>query len=181
MDDLENLITNNKSDFEEQALNREALWDRIEFDLDQDKEKEKPTKVVSIWRPLLRAAAMIIVISSVAFGAYHFGSQSKMANNQPIELVEINAHYVSLINAKMQEVEEDNILSENEKQAFFNAINDLQAEAENLQKELRKNLDNKMVVSAIVHNYKQRLRLLEQLLNRIDKSKSKQNEQSILI
>lgn len=179
MDDIEKLITQNKNSLKEQAPNREALWERIELDLDDSIEKK--TKVVSIWRPLLRIAAMLIVISSIALGSYFYGSQSKMASNQPIELVEINAHYVHLINAKLQEVEENDVLSDNEKQAFLNAIEDLQKEADELQKELKKNLDNKMVVSAIVQNYKQRLRLLEQLLNRIDKSKNKENEKSILI
>lgn len=178
MDELEKYIVNNKSDFDESFDKKEFLWSKI----DEELHPTNRAKVVSLayWKPILKVAALLAVICSFGIAALFFNT-NKMAQNQSMELREIDAHYVSLIDAKYHSVKNNTSINEEDKKAFFQAISELEKESEKLQKELNKNFNNSILINAMVNNYKERLRLLDQLLHRIEKSKRSKNEKSIII
>jgi len=66
-------------------------------------------------------------------------------------------------------------LSEENKAEFLSFMDELDAEYEVLKKEMQKNLDNELVLEAIVSNYKKRIELIENLLHQLNESK-KQDE-----
>jgi len=159
MDDFEIYIQSNKEAFEEQPLNKTLLWEKIELDLDTAARRKMFTL-----NPLLKMAATITLFLGFGLLAYFMGTQQ--TSNKYTKLVQI---------------ENTDPLTESEKNTYLQIIEDLDKEANELHYDLQQNINNEVVIEAIVQNYKQRLQLLELLLNRSQKNKIKNNEQHILI
>lgn len=175
MDDFEIYIQSNKEAFEEQPLNKTRLWQKIEQDLDAE------TKyTVFALHPLLKIAAMLALFLGFGLFAYFIGTK-QTANQNTNEITEIKSHYKQLINLKLMQIENTDPLTESEKKTYLQIMEDLDKEANELNYDLQQNINNEVVIEAIVQNYKQRLQLLELLLNRSQKNKIKNNEQLILI
>lgn len=177
MDSLENFIRENKDDLKRKHPNKEALWEKISVDLPQEK---KETKVVTIsYKFLMRAAAVILLcgVLSVFFLNNNTSHSDGLVSQ---EFLEIDAHYQTLVHARIEQVKNNSSISNKEKEEFMNYINDLEKESNKLQQELNKNLNNELIIEAMIDNYKDRLRLMEQLLNRVDKI-NKDEESNITI
>lgn len=179
MDDFEIYIQSNKSHFKEDPLDKQRLWEGIEKALDG---KENPvTKVTPLFTPMLKMVALFCLFAGTLFITFLMSRQQVSDNTQAREINEIEAHYSSLINLKLEEIERVDNFNGQAIYAFENDLQDFKTEIKNLDIELEKNINNTIVVEAIIQNYKQHLHLLEQVLNRLERSKIKDNEQSILI
>jgi len=178
MDEIEKYITNNKAEFEETFGPKESLWSKIDEELRLD----KTAKVINLtwWKPVLKIAAVLLLISSLGIVSILL-NKNEIAKSQPSELKEIDAHYVSLIDAKYTLIKNNTAINDEDKNAFFYAIAELEKESEQLMSELNKNFNNSILINAMVNNYKERLRLLDQLLHKIEKSKKSKNEKGIII
>ena len=91
-----------------------------------------------------------------------------MANQ---ELQEIDMHYQGLVSYQVKLVKNNTQLSSVDKEEFLLFINELDEEYEMLKLELGQNLDNQLVLEAIIGNYKKRIELIENLLHQINNSK----------
>jgi len=175
MDDFEVYIQSNKEAFNEESLNKTLLWEKIEQDLDAE---TKP-KVFTL-HPLLKMAATLTLFIGFGLFAYFMGTQ-QTSNQYTNEITEIKSHYNQLIKLKLVQIENTQSLTASEKNIYLKIIEDLDKEANELNHDLKQNINNEVVIEAIVKNYKQRLQLLELLLNRSQKNKIRNNEQHIFI
>ena len=91
-----------------------------------------------------------------------------MANQ---ELQEIDMHYQGMVSYQVKLVKNNIQLSSVDKEEFLLFINELDEEYEMLKLELGQNLDNQLVLEAIIGNYKKRIELIENLLHQINNSK----------
>ena len=91
-----------------------------------------------------------------------------MANQ---ELQEIDMHYQGMVSYQVKLVKNNTQLSSVDKEEFLLFINELDEEYEMLKLELGQNLDNQLVLEAIIGNYKKRIELIENLLHQINNSK----------
>lgn len=178
MDDFEVYIQSNKSEFKEPSLDKNLLWEKIEQQLD-----EGETKVITIPKTWLKVAAAALLLIGLSFLATQFTRLNPLANKQKLspEMVEIKAHYNHLIHLKLNEIEETENINTQEKAAFLSAIEELDIEANNLQRELKQPVNSTIVIEAIIQNYQQQIGLLERLQHRVEKLKTKNHEQSIII
>ncbi len=178
MDPLEKFIRENKEELKHKHPDKENLWNKISGDLPEEK---KESKVVSIsYRFLARAAALLLVCGLATIILWNTNSAKQEFVMDP-QFIEINTHYAQLVNAQKDKLENNTSLSKAEKEEFMVYINDLEKESTNLEKELGKNLNNELVIEAMIKNYKERMRLMEQLLNRVEKINKKENEKNINI
>ncbi|PCJ97196.1 MAG: hypothetical protein COA50_06035 [Flavobacteriaceae bacterium] len=172
MDELEKYIREHKSSFNEHKVDRQKLWENIAPKLDQ---KPAP-KVIRLWQsPFLKVAASILVLLGM-FTVIQFFINGGINTNEPTivnkELEEIDMYYSGMVFQQVQLVKLNKLLSQTEKEEFLSFMDDLDQEYEELRIEMHKNLDNELVMEAIVNNYKKRIELIETLLHRINNSKN---------
>lgn len=182
MDNFEKFIRDNKTDLTELDApkpNRAKMWDAIDEALDQEDQQKKRRKVFSLNGPFLRIAALLLVVFGIGLFVLNQPGESPQSVAEIPELMEINSHYQTLVNLKKQQVYQLKDLNEKQKQDFLSFMDELDQEGENLSKELQSNLDNEVILEAIIQNYKERLRIMELLLNRVEKTKIKKNDQNI--
>ena len=179
MDKLENFIKSNKPAFGEHKANTDKLWNQISLELDKEK-----SKVVPLWKSSsFKIAASIILILGVfsiinlSIG-FNSDTSNNLANN---ELQEIDMYYQNMVQAQVRLVEKNTNLSKRNKQEFLNFLNDLDKEYDLLKLDLSENLDNEMVLEAIIKNYKKRIELIENLLQQINNAKTSTNEDTYIL
>ncbi len=170
MDNFEKHIRENAAEFDEHKADRTKMWASIASEL-----KTEEPKVIPLWKsPMLRIAASIVLLLGIAgvIGLSVFGfPTSEEARYVTKELVDIDMHYKSLVSYQVQLVKDNPNLSDADKKEFLSFMDELDAEYGQLRLELRKNLDNELVLEAIVSNYRKRIELIEKLLKQINDSK----------
>lgn len=178
MDPLEKFIRENKDALKHKHPDRENLWKKIATDLPE--EKVEP-KVVSIsYKFLAKAAAALLICGFATMFLWNNNSKTEEFVMDP-QYIEINTHYAQLVNAQKHKLENSTALSKSEKDEFLVYINELEKESLELEKELARNLNNELIIEAVIKNYKERMRLMEQLLNRVENINNKENEKNISI
>lgn len=160
---LEAFIKENKKSFDEQGPSEE-LWSKIAQNLDEDK---KPR---SVKRFSWMSIAAILVLS---MGIYFVGRYK--SNNGEVRIADVSSDYgkkearfTSLIEAKKDSL---NTLSDNNPelyQSFTADIAKLDAEYEQLKKELQTSPNRSAVVKAMMKNLEIRSNILSQQLNIIN-------------
>ena len=170
MDNFEKHIRENKAMFDEHTADRDKLWAQIASKL----EPSKP-KVIPLWKsPLLRVAAAVAIVlglsALIGLTAYN-GTNNSQNNFVSKELQDIDMHYNGLVMHQVQLVKNHPELSQEDKDAFLSFMEELDEEYAALKLEMAENLDNELVLEAIIGNYKKRIELIENLLRQINESK----------
>lgn len=171
MDNFEKHIRENKALFDEHKADKAKLWANIAEEL----EDSKP-KVVPLWRfPIIRVAASIVLLFGITtiigvslMNKTDYNTQNNIVSQ---ELLDIDMHYKSLVSYQVQLVKDHPKLSDRDKEEFLLFMDELDTEYEFLKLEMKKNLDNELVLEAIIANYKKRIELIENLLHQINDSK----------
>lgn len=177
MDNFEKYIQKNKQLFNQHTPDKAKMWAAISNELNN----EKP-KLIPLWKSLkFRVAASIIIVLGI-FSIIGFSFNQNTSNsfvNQ--ELQEIDMHYQGLVAYQVQLVQKNTQLSSADKEEFLSFNNELDKEYEALRLELGENLDNELVLEAIISNYKKRIELIENLLEQINNSKSKVSKDEYIL
>lgn len=170
MDNFEKHIRENAAEFDEHKADRKKMWMHIAKEI-----KTEEPKVIPFWKsPMIKIAASLLLLIGLTavVGLSFFGSGlSQESQYASKELMDIDMHYQSLVSQQVQLVKEHPKLSEEQKAEFLSFMDELDAEYETLRQEMQKNLDNELVLEAIVSNYRKRIELIENLLRQINHSK----------
>ncbi|SDL29390.1 hypothetical protein [Kriegella aquimaris] len=172
MDDFEKHIRDNKVAFDEHKVDRARLWANITSKLD-----DNTVKVVPLWKsPLLRIVATVVILLGIGafiglsiFGG-NYNTEDRFASQ---ELMDIDMHYRNLVSHQVQLLQNNPKLSDSEKEEFLSFMDELDEEYDVLRLDMQENLDNELVLEAIITNYKKRIELIENLLKQINNSKLK--------
>lgn len=174
MDNFEKHIQDNKILFDEHKANHSKLWANIDARL----RPPKP-RVVPLWNShILQIAASILILLGISgiFGISVFNKASNENKYASQELQDIDMHYKGLVSYQVQLIQKNIQLSETDKAEFLFFIDELDKEYEVLRLEMHNNLDNQLVLEAIVSNYRKRIELIENLLRQLNESKHKDEE-----
>ncbi|MEM7486554.1 MAG: hypothetical protein AAF348_15205 [Bacteroidota bacterium] len=171
MDNFEKYIKENRQAFETHKVDKDKLWHGIALELDE----ESKVKTIPFWKSsTLRIAASVIFfmgLSVMAFLMLSAPSEKNMEGYVNEELFDIDMHYQDLVHQQVQLVKNHPRLTERDKEEFLSFMDELDNEYEQLKVEMQNNLDNELVLEAIVNNYRKRIELMENLLEQIDASK----------
>lgn len=156
LDNLKEHIEDKREDFEIYPFDGEASWNEISG-------KISPRKKWATWKVASVAACLVLVV---------LGSISQMdVANEDNELSEVELFYQNEINHKITlvktQLDDPSILADLE--AMDKAFSELKAD-------LKDNVDNEEVVSAMMENYQLKLRILEEILGEL----AKENDESRL-
>ena len=175
MDNFEKHIRENATAFDDHKANRSKMWAKISKEL----EVEEP-KVIPLWKSSkLRVAATLLILFGLAsfIGMQVWSSNSATETQYASkELLDIDMHYKGLVSYQVQLVQKNTSLSDEDKSEFLSFMDELDMEYEQLRLEMQNNLDNEIILEAIVSNYKQRIVLIENLLKQINESKLNDND-----
>ena len=181
MDNFEKHIRENKQLFDDQKADRAKLWANIESKLDNPE-----PKVVPLWKsPLLRIAASVVLVFGLS--AFIWTTMLTTSNNTlqngfvSQELQDIDVHYKSLVSNQVQLVKDHPKLSDKDKEEFLLFMVELDEEYALLKLEMQKNLDNEIILEAIVGNYKKRIELIENLLHQINDAKKTNDDYGYIL
>lgn len=171
MDKFEKHIRSNKELFDIHKPDKAKLWGNISAQLG-----DPQPKVIPLWRKsVVRIAASIALVLGlsgiIGITLFNTGNQQYQDTLVTKELQGIDMHYKTLVSHQIQLVKDHPKLSENDKVEFLGFIDELDEEYELLKLEMNKNLDNEIVLEAIITNYKKRIELIENLLQQINESK----------
>ncbi|MDO6820337.1 hypothetical protein [Zobellia sp. 1_MG-2023] len=169
MDNFEKHIRENRAAFDDHKADRAKLWANIEAKLDPPK-----PKVVPLWKsPVFRVAATVLIILGISslIGITFLGSSANDNTFVSKELQDIDMHYQDLVSYQVQLVQKNENLSDADKAEFLSFMDDLDKEYDQLKLEMQNNLDNELVLEAIVSNYRKRIELIENLLRQLNESK----------
>ncbi len=170
MDNFEKHVRDNREMFNVHKADKATMWAKIETELEQPKQK-----VIPLWKsPMIRIAASILIVLGVtAFISLFVLRQGNIEEGTfaSKELQDIDMHYNYLVMEQVTLVKNHPDLSPTDREEFLSFMEDLDIEYVQLKLEMRKNLDNELVLEAIVGNYKKRIELIENLLRQINESK----------
>ena len=163
-DELEKYIESQKAEFNVHNIDEAhklRLWGNIVSEIE---EPEK--KVIPLWqKPVFRVAASIVLL--IGFTLFFTWSDSSLENSfVNEELHEIDNHYKLLVNNQIALIKTNNYLSEKDREDFLSLIDDLDNEYEKLKEELKLGINNQKIIEAIISNYRKKIKLMEDLLNR---------------
>ncbi|MEE9363795.1 MAG: hypothetical protein V3U92_14435 [Cellulophaga sp.] len=179
MDDFEKHIKENKEVFDTHSVDKAILWNAILSKMD------KP-KVIPLWkRPSFNIAASVLFLVGIfsilrffAIGGLNYETQETVVNK---ELQDVNMHYKSLVAYQVKLVMDNSKLTIDDKNEFLLFMDELDEEYKILELEMNKNLDNTIVLEAIVSNYKKRIELIENLLQLLNNSKKTQSSDEYIL
>ncbi|RXP64542.1 hypothetical protein EC396_00775 [Lutibacter sp. HS1-25] len=176
MDNFEKHIIKNKQQFEDYTPDASKMWAAISNELD----KEKP-KAIPLWKnsKFKIAASIVLILGIFSIVGLGFKNTPNKFSNQ--ELQEIDMHYQSLVSYQVQLVKNNTHLSSTDKEEFLSFMVELDQEYELLKLELDENLDNELILEAIITNYKKRIELIENLLHQINNSKTTTNKDEYIL
>lgn len=155
-DSLKDHIENNREDFELYPFDTEKGWNEISGIIPSESRKNDP------WQVIGKVACFAFVIAGAIF---FMNPQSKASN----ELAELESYYNGEINQKItlvkSKLKDDRILKD--LQLMDLAFAELKAD-------LKDNVDNQEVITAMMENYQLKLQILEQILSELEKEKSEE-------
>jgi len=153
-DNLKDHIDKQRDQFEIYSFDQEVGWNQIS-------DKVKPVKKWPIWKLASVAACLLFVLTgSIYYANYETGGA----------LSDVENYYESEINYKVSLVKSQ--LSDPSLLEDLEAMDQAFAE---LKADLKDNVDNEEVVTAMMENYQLKLRILEEILVELEKEKSESN------
>jgi gas vesicle protein len=172
-DDLKSFVDENKESFDSE-LPGDFVWESIE-------KTASPKRLKIRFPNAMRVAASVVIILSFAFLIYKVNTKEKIIVVHEIsefslrdlspELAEVEVHYTSMINQRMDELntyemdDEDNVSDE---------LKELDEDFKKLKEEMNSNVNNDKIVEAMILNYRSKLDILENLLGQLKDSKSEE-------
>jgi len=179
MDEFEKYIRQNKSKFDDHQADTSKMWKAISSELDKPK-----TKVIPLWKTSVFkiAASVVLILGILTIINLSMGIATSSANNLAnTELQEIDMYYQKMVEAQVKLVRNNTSISENNKEEFLDFMDELDEEYKALKLDLGDNIDNELVLEAIINNYKKRIELIENLLEQINKSKKETNDDAYIL
>ncbi len=173
-DRLEEFINENRDQFDDKVPNLK-VWADIEKELAPPKAKR-----ISLFRMASVAASVIILLGVGAFFGKKYATSNSISKEQVVSLEEISPEYGEMESNFQKEISQKHARLANYN--YDESINDDLMDLDLTLEELRKELVNvpkgseEQIVQAMIRNYESKIRILEIVLEKIDQSKSQNNE-----
>lgn len=180
MDELKKYTAENQGRFDDYDLDevdKLRLWGDIVSEL-----PDAPAKVIPLWKkPTFRVAASIVLLIGCTFFFLLSGGQDPEQQIVNQELYDIDNHYQLLVNNQVELIKNNIHLSKEDQDDFLSLIDDLDAEYKKLKEELKLGINNEKIIEAIISNYRKKIQLMEDLLERSYPTKTDFEDEAITL
>ncbi len=148
-DNFKEFVNNQREDFEVYETDKDQLWNKIDQNL-------RPNNH-TVWLKMAAAIALIFVISGTLY-------ISLRTPSLPQEVIEVENYYSSTMADQMRFIKSQNIEID---PVILNDLDMLDQQYESLKNDLKDDINNEEVISAMIETYRVKLKILEQILNEI--------------
>jgi hypothetical protein len=149
-----------------------ALWSRIEEDL--------PGSGHHLRTFMWRAAAVIIVVGTALTLTVISFDPSGLKNNPEMKLVrETDVYYNNLIRSLYEEAEPMLIANPDVRSELTIGMNELDSLSKQIRDDLHDKVANREVIEALIHNYRLRIELLEDMLAVMREANESNNKKEV--
>ncbi len=164
-DRLEEFIKNNREAFDRHEPS-EKVWKNISG-------ATRDTKMVRLPLQFVRVAAVlaIIVATTVLLTKTDIlpsGKQAETSDPELRELMEAEAFYAHQVNGKLKEIQKCYYTFPELKDEIESDLNELEMMYNELKVDLKENIANKAVIEAMIENNRNRLKLVDEVLEQIN-------------
>jgi hypothetical protein len=167
MKKLEDFMKDHRDEFD-LHLPSEDVWNKIEFQLDKTKGRRK-TKFFTI---SVAAAAVLLFALIGTFmlnkGETDFRKYASVSDPEMRNLLETEAFYASKVSSKIDEIEKCYKIYPELKMDIETDLFELEKMYKELENDLEDNLYNREVIEAMIQNNRQRLEMVDRVLNQIN-------------
>ncbi|MFY0603290.1 MAG: hypothetical protein JXQ93_05040 [Flavobacteriaceae bacterium] len=165
-DKLHNFFTQNEFDVHEP---HSGHLDRFEKRLQNTKVKKKTS-----WQWMSVAASVILLIG-FGLGTISTDGRVDLRDISP-KMSEVQTYFVNTIDQEIKEIESNrNLETEDLIEQALDDLEELEDQYQTFIKELSTNGQQRKIINAMIHNYQQRLDILQKTLEQIDLIKNPQN------
>jgi hypothetical protein len=145
------------------------VWDSIEQKLDQ--KGKKKINVAVLWKVAAIAFLVIAVPSALYLGIGKNGQHANtniIADPEVQEMIEAEKYYSQEVTGKLAEIEKCYEIHPELKAQIESDLNELENMYMSLKKDLNDNMSNKQVIEAMIENNRNRMKLVDEILNQIN-------------
>lgn len=161
-DPLKSYIESNRSDFEVFPFDEEAGWNDIASKIQPVKTKSRRLK------PWLYVAASVLLVA--VFGVSVI-QPNQVESTYTSEIMEAKNYYQQMVDGKISLVK--SLVDDEE---LFADLEAMDLAFEELESDLKDDVDNEEVVAAMIDNYRLKLKILEKILEELEQNEHEQVE-----
>ncbi len=154
-DNLKDHIDANRENFELYPFESNQEWAKISVKMEQAGAKKDTWKWIGI------AACFVLIVGSTFFFIRPM--------NEGGEVAEIENFYATEINQKVSLIK-----NHDEGDFILKDLEEMDAVFAELKSDLKENLDNEEVITALMENYRLKLQILEEILNELEKEQGEE-------
>jgi hypothetical protein len=168
MDRLESFVNENRHEFDRLEPS-DKMWDAISSKL-EEQPRQKLRKLG--WMKVAAVAAVIVLLPTVWI-QLKFSGQNQTAKAGPVdpevqELMEAEAFYAQEVSGKLVEIQKCYKIYPELKSEIEGDLNELESMYLSLKNDLKENISNKEVIEAMIENNRNRMKLVEDVLEQIN-------------
>ncbi|MDW3197244.1 MAG: hypothetical protein R8G66_33005 [Cytophagales bacterium] len=161
-DPLKRHVDANRSEFEVFPFDEEAAWDEIASKIQPIKTKSQRLK------PWLYVAASVLLVAMFGVSVIQ---PNQVETAYSSEIMEAKNYYQQMVDGKISLVK--SLVDDEE---LFADLEAMDVAFEELEKDLKDDVDNEEVVAAMIDNYRLKLKILEKILEELDQDEHEQVE-----
>lgn len=161
-DPLKRYVASNRSDFEVFPFDEEVGWNDIASKIQPIKTKSQRLK------PWLYVAASVLLVA--VFGVSII-QPNQVESAYTSEIMEAKNYYQQMVDGKISLVK-----SLVDDEALFADLEAMDVAFEELENDLKDDVDNEEVVAAMIDNYRLKLKILEKILEELEQNEHEQAE-----
>ena len=167
-DRLEKFVNETRHEFD-QLEPSDRIWEAISGQLNEEpKHKIRKFQWMKIAAVVILALAIPTVIYQVKFSEQIQSAKAVQADPEIQELIEAEAYYAQEVSGKMAEINKCYKVHPEIKVEIEGDLNELEMMYHSLKDDLKENISNKEVIEAMIENNRNRMKLVDEVLEQIN-------------
>lgn len=167
-DRLESFVNENRHEFD-QLEPSDRMWEAISGQLNEEpKRKIRKFSWMKIAAVIVLALAIPSVIYQVKFSDQKQSAKAVHVDPEVQELIEAEAFYAQEVSGKLAEIQKCYKVYPELKSEIEGDLNELESMYISLKSDLKENISNKEVIEAMIENNRNRMKLVDDVLEQIN-------------
>jgi len=167
-DRLESFVNENRHEFDQMEPS-DRMWEAISGQLNAEpKRKIRKFSWMKIAAVVVLALAIPTVIYQVKFSEQKQSAKAVQVDPEVQELIEAEAFYAQEVSGKLAEIQKCYKVYPELKMEIEGDLNELESMYLSLKSDLKENISNKEVIEAMIENNRNRMKLVDDVLEQIN-------------
>ena len=167
-DRLESFVNENRHEFDRLEPS-DQIWQAINGQLNgEPKHRKRKFMWMKIAAVVVLALAIPTIIYQVKFSEQKQSAKTVQVDPEVQELIEVEAFYAQEVSGKLAEIQKCYKVYPELKSEIEGDLNELESMYISLKSDLKENISNKEVIEAMIENNRNRMKLVDDVLEQIN-------------